>query len=79
MTVLQDSIVGKCSVLKCACDALQVNTRSPVNSSKHPFCRHGLTRRHPTYKDLHFYIEAYLSYFEFKLQICGEKIFVQVV
>lgn len=29
--------------------------------------------RHPTHKDLHFYIETYLSYFEFKLQICRKK------
>lgn len=30
-------------------------------------------------KDLHFYLEIYLSYFELKLQITKGGIFVQVV
>lgn len=44
-----------------------------VEHHQHPSCHHGLTHRHPTPKDLHFYIETYLSYFKFKLQICGKK------
>lgn len=40
---------------------------------KNPFVPFGLTHSHPTHGFLHFYIETYLSYFEFKLQIFGKK------
>lgn len=45
---------------------------------QHLFRRHGVAQTSHV-KDLHFYIEAYLSYFEFKIASFREKIFVQVV